>query len=127
MKQWMLTAILAGGFVVATQAQDRMPQRPAKERIEMQMKWVNKNLTLTPSQATKMKDVLYQFALKRDSIAGAGRPDPSQRGAMRQFKEQRDAAVKAVIPADQFAKWTAHEEEMRQKRGKMPPPPAGGE
>ena len=111
---FMVALCLVCGLQLTAQQEGRQKRTPL-ERADMQMKWSSKNLNLSSSQGSQLKDIFYKYAVKRDSIADSRR-DPSRRDAMLLLQQQRETEIKGVLSAAQFSQFQAHEQEMRNRR-----------
>jgi len=115
--------IIVLSLATAVNAQEPHQKRTPAERAEMQVNWMRKNLAINDAQAQKSKSVIEKYANKRDSLAQGPR-NPAKRAAMEDLMKQRDEEIKPLLNNDQFAKFKAHEAEIRakmaDKAGKMP-------
>jgi protein CpxP len=98
------------------------PGKPSKktpqERAGNQTERLAKELSLTPEQAAKVKEILSSKVTEMDSLrakkmAGAEKKDvrTDRKAAM----EKTDAELKAVLTPEQYAKLKAIQEEKKEK------------
>ncbi len=121
MKKLMIITVLAG-MTMAAQAQDKA-QRTPEERAKMRTERLTKELELTPEQATKVQAINVKYADKVDEARKEREADRAEvRKEAKTMHDAHDAEMKAVLTADQYAKWTARKEEMKarhmERRGK---------
>ena len=112
MRKMLIAAMLLVLVGQAAFAQDGRMKKTPEERTEMQMKWANKNLSLTDDQSTRLQEVVLRYAKKRDSVMAQSN---GERGAGRPVMEKRDTEIKGILNDDQYKKYKAHEQEMREK------------
>ena len=115
MKKLMMIAVLAG-MTVAAQAQDKVKKSP-EERAKARTEHMTKELGLSPEQASKLEAINLKYADKGAELRKEREAERAE--ARREGKELRDAheaEMKAVLTPDQFAKWMAKREEMKEKR-----------
>jgi Spy/CpxP family protein refolding chaperone len=115
---FLFIALLVGTSAFAQQTQGQGRARlSAEERAAMQLERYQKQLDLTPDQATKIKAIVMASAQDMDKMRAAGtRPD---RAAMQAEAQKRAVEINAILtPAQQekFAKMLAEQME-RQNNG----------
>jgi Spy/CpxP family protein refolding chaperone len=123
---FLFIALLAGTSAFAQQTQGAQGQGRARlsteERAAMQLERYQKQLDLTPDQATKIKAIVLASAQDMDKMrAAGGRPD---RAAMQAEAQKRAAEINAILtPAQQekFAKMLAQQMERGQGGGQGGP------
>jgi len=97
------------GFIVAlsiatfAQSKEREKRTP-EERAARQTEKMTKELSLTPSQATKVKAILVHRNSQRDSIRAA---KSGERRDFKAAKDKTDADLKAILTPDQYTKMQA--------------------
>ena len=94
-------------------AQQMQPRSP-KDRAERQAGWMNKNLALTEEQNKEVYDILLKYATQADETRSAAR-GPEKRAERQGIQKDREADLKAVLTGEQFQKYQAHEQEMKEK------------
>ncbi|MBX2972658.1 MAG: hypothetical protein KF797_06115 [Flavobacteriales bacterium] len=115
MKKLLIVAVMAG-MAVAAQAQDKA-QRTPEERAKMRTERLTKELELTPEQAAKVEAINMKYAGKVDEVRKEREAERAEvRKEAKTMHDAHDAEMKAVLTADQYAKWTARKEEMRNKQ-----------
>jgi protein CpxP len=126
----LMAALAAGALIAlapALQAQDK-PARPeggprAGQRGDMAKERLNKmaeELNLTADQKTKVEAVLKEQA---ETMRGLRDAAPEERREkMQAARKEIDGKIKAILTAEQYAKW----EKMRAQRGPGGPGGPGG-
>lgn len=113
MKKLMIVAALAG-MSVAVQAQDKEGRKTPEERAQLRTERLTKELELSPEQATQVQAINLKYADKMDELR---KEREAERGAMRSdaqaMGDAHDTEMKAVLTADQYAKWTTRKEELK--------------
>lgn len=126
----MKKLILVGASVlmmsVMAVAQPGKPRKTSQERVENQTEKLTKELSLTPEQVVKVKEILSSKVSEMDSVrakkmSGADKKDvrTDRKAAM----EKTDAELKAVFTPEQYTKYRAMLEEKKDKmqdRSKKP-------
>jgi periplasmic protein CpxP/Spy len=115
-------AISAKAPVAAVQQGQGQGQATPEERAERQLKMLTETLTLTADQSTKLKPILLarlteQSAL-REKMQGGDRE--AMMGEFRKLNDKYNPQIKAVLTAEQYAKYEANQAQMRgggQRRG----------
>jgi len=111
LKGLCLVAALFVSF--GSDAQQMQPRSP-KDRAERQAGWMNKNLALTEEQNKEVYDILLKYATQADETRSAAR-GPEKRAERQGIQKDREADLKAVLTGEQFQKYQAHEQEMKEK------------
>ncbi|MCB9178843.1 MAG: hypothetical protein H6590_05420 [Flavobacteriales bacterium] len=115
MKKLMMIAVLAG-MTMAAQAQDKVKKSP-EERAKARTEQLTKELGLSPEQAAKVEAINLKYADKGAEMRKereAERAEARKEG--KEMRDAHDAEMKAVLTHDQYVKWTAKKEEMKEKR-----------
>ncbi|HPF91983.1 MAG TPA: hypothetical protein PLL57_15085 [Flavobacteriales bacterium] len=115
MKKLMMIAALAG-MTVAAQAQDHQKKSP-EERARVRTEHMTKELGLSPEQVAKVEAINLKYADKGAELRKEREAERAE--ARKEGQEMRDAheaEMKAVLTPDQYAKWMAKKEEMKEKR-----------
>lgn len=119
-------------FVFFAQAQP--PKAPSiEERLAHVSGKLEKEITLTTAQKEKIKSAYQHFFEsmeklrdKNDKYSVPPPPPPADKAAVEKLSKERDAQIKRVLTAAQFAKYTEIEKTMRPpapgKPGAPPPP-----
>ena len=126
MKKLLVLSVMlvaAFSFATAQQGQRQGGQRQtAEERAKAQVERMEKLLTLTADQKTKIQAAELELAKKSDTLRQNSQGDrEGMRTAMEEINKTRDTKYKAILTADQFKKYTADREqrqkEMAERRG----------
>lgn len=136
MKKVLLIAILFLGVFSFAQAQRGSGQRPSQtagaraqmspaERIENQVKQMKERLVLTDDQTVKVKGILTKYsekqqaAFKKAKESGQEVDREKMREEMKATMEKQNSEIKALLTAEQKAKYEAmmKEREERMKNG----------
>jgi periplasmic protein CpxP/Spy len=100
-------------------AQDQRQQMTPEQRAERQTTMMQKNMNLTTDQTAKVKDINAKYASKNADLMQAG-GDQSQ--ARQKMMMDKEAEMKGVLTADQFAQYQKMEQAMMQRmKGRMQP------
>ena len=121
MKNWftIFAVVLQLFCSVCIIAQEMQPRSP-KERAERQTNWMQKNLALTEEQNKKAYEINLKHALQIDGAMNDA-PGRDRREEIRGINIRKDAALKLVLNVDQYQKYLAHEQEMREQSNEMNP------
>ena len=87
-------------------AQDQMQRKTPEQRAATQTQWMQQNLQINNDQSTKVHDVILKYASQAEAAS---------RDQRQSIMANRDADLKLVLTADQFQKYQAHEQQMREK------------
>lgn len=112
-------AIVAMQLTVGTLAVagelDRLKNTTPEERAKAQTAFMTSKLDLKPDQKPKVAEVNLKYAKKMDPVLkGEAGPFMKMR-EMRKIGEEKDAELKHLLSPDQFDKYLASKEEMREK------------
>ncbi len=118
-KSTLVFALLLSATMVFAQDGQNQKKTP-EERAANQTAWMQKNLGLTGDQFTKVHDIILASARSQENVNTAA---GNNTGARQKIAKNRDEQIKNVLTADQYTKYQAHVEEMKQKmmerRGNM--------
>lgn len=115
MKKLMIIAVMAG-MAVSAQAQEKAGKTSA-ERAQQRTERMTKELALTPEQKAKVEAINLRYAEKGAEVRQAREAERAQaRKEGKAMHDAHDAEMKTVLTAEQYTKWVAHKEEMKQKR-----------
>lgn len=108
-----LIAVLFGSsFAIAQQQQ--MQQRTPRERAQNQTRMMQKNLGLTDDQNKKVYDIILKYAQQADNARNEA-PGRDRRQEMKEIQNNKEADLKAVLTGEQFQKYQAYQQEMKEK------------
>jgi len=96
-----------------TYAQQQMPRTP-EERAQKQLNWMQKNLGLTDDQGKKAYAILLSAAIQADKVKGE-QPGQDKRMDRDDVMKTRDSNMQQVLTGDQYQRYLAHEQELRDK------------
>jgi hypothetical protein len=112
----MIVAVQLLAFTFPASAQlDKLKNTTPEQRATVQTDLMKLKLGLTPEQTRKVVDINLKYAKRMDPII-KGSAGPFMR--MRQMKEinqEKEAELKQVLSPEQFEKFLASKEEMREK------------
>jgi periplasmic protein CpxP/Spy len=119
----ILTALTMFAVVFALQAQrGQRQQLTPEQRAEKQTEMMTEKLSLTPEQASKIKDINLKYADKHKAQKDEAKGEREKnRSAMQQLQDERKAEINAVLNKDQQAKY----EQMQAKNRKAGPGKGG--
>ena len=109
-------AVMTACFVMAVStgyAQQQMRRTP-QERAQKQVQWMQKNLGLSEAQNVKAYEVILHFANRVDEIK-TNEYGKEKRMDVRDLQQEKEAGLKSVLTADQFDRYMAHEQEMKER------------
>jgi len=110
LKLSLVSSVLLSSSVLF--AQDQMQKRTPEERAKRQTEWMEKNLSLTQDQDSKVYNIVLKYAqMMQNTSSSPNVPETQRQGIM----TARDNELKGVLTGDQFQKFQAHETEMREK------------
>ncbi|ATL49339.1 hypothetical protein COR50_20360 [Chitinophaga caeni] len=120
----MVFACLLVGMTAFAQQGPGGQRRSVEDRVKMTMEWMNKELSLTADQNTKITAIQTDFYKSMDKMRESGeRPD---RETFKKMNDEKEAKIKEVLTEEQYKTYTAKLEEMRKRRGGMRPRGGGG-
>ena len=112
----MITLLLM--ISIASYAQPR-PGKTPRERAENQTHWMDKNLGLSREQSKKVYDIVLYYAKEADKTA-RNMPPGREKGMEKQgIRIDREKELKQVLSADQYDRYMAHMQEMKERRKAM--------
>ena len=100
---------------VVAMAQQGRPRRTPAERAERQTRWMRDNLRLSKEQDDKVYGIILHYAQEADKV----RMEPKGREKKMDRQDMmigRETELKQVLSPDQYSKYIAHLEEMKQRR-----------
>ena len=125
MKHLVKSAIMLGVLFTSslTFAQQQMPHKTPEEKAQNNTRWMQKNIALTEEQSKKVYDIILRYVKQADD-ARSSAPGPERRQEMQGIEAAKDNELRGVLTGDQFQKYQAHMQEMKQKmqerRSNMP-------
>lgn len=99
---------------ISVHAQER-PQKSPMQRADNQTRWMQKNLGITPEQSEKVHDIILYYASENDR-AKAEAPGREKKMDKQGIRKGREQELKEVLTADQYEKYLAHLQQMKERR-----------
>ncbi|KQB40320.1 hypothetical protein [Flavobacterium aquidurense] len=133
MKKLFIAALLFVGIASFAQEADQKPAREPREKLtpeqrnEKQLKKITSELNLDANQQVQVKQLLAERSAKAEKLReerknrkdSNTKPTAAEKEAfkneLKAEKDANDAKMKAILNADQYKKWTAIQEEKRDK------------
>jgi protein CpxP len=138
MKKLFIAALLFVGVASFAQDADQKPAREPREKLtpeqrtEKHLQKLTTDLNLDANQQAQVKQLLAERSAKAENFKAARadrkdsnvKPTAAEKEAFKKDvmaeKEANDAKMKVILNADQYKKWTAIQEENKEKaREKM--------
>jgi len=117
MKRLFVIGIMLIATVTLATAQQRQ-QMSAEERAKAQTERMEKLLTLTAVQKTKIQAIDLELSKEMTTLMQNNQGDrEGMRAAMQTIDKKRDEKYKAVLTADQFKKYLDDKEQRQRERG----------
>src|SRR5215831_5403221 len=114
----LLVAAMSLLIVVAAAAQNEMEKLKSstpQERARLQTEMMKTKLGLTPDQMPKVAAINQKYAQRMEPII-KGQEGPLMRlRQMREVGQAKEAELKGVLSPEQFQKYLAEKQEMREK------------
>ena len=114
----LLVATMSLLIVVAAGAQNEMEKLKSstpEERARLQTEMMKVKLSLTPDQTPKVAAINQKYAQRTEPII-KGQEGPLMRlRQMREVGQAKEAELKGVLSPEQFQKYLAEKQEMREK------------
>jgi len=108
----LMTVVLS--LSITVHAQDRQPKTPM-QRADNQTRWMQKNLGITNAQSEKVHDIILYYATENDK-AKADPPGRDKKMEKQGIRKGREQELKEVLTADQYEKYLAHLQQMKERR-----------
>jgi hypothetical protein len=107
------------GFVLASRAfaadLDALKDTTPGERAKVQTAMMKERLGLSAEQTPKIGEINLKYAEKMEPIIKGSQGPLMKMRAARGVEEQKEAELKGILSADQFQKFQASKEEMRER------------
>ena len=114
----LLVAVMSLLIVVAAGAQNEMEKLKSstpEERARLQTEMMKVKLALSPDQTPKVAAINQKYAQRMEPII-KGQEGPLMRlRQMREVGQAKEAELKGVLSPEQFQKYLAEKQEMREK------------
>ena len=112
------TAIaLFGAFAGPAGAQmlEKLKKTTPEQRAKIQTELMKAKLDLNPAQVGQVGALNLKYAQKMQPLIAGGSGPLMEMREMREINEQKEADLKKILTSDQFEKYLAAKEEMREK------------
>ncbi|MEA3412949.1 MAG: hypothetical protein U9R74_15620 [Pseudomonadota bacterium] len=115
----LLIAVLpAAGFAEEDKAEkikEVIDKTTPEGRAAFQTHRMKNTLGLDQEQIDKVREINLKYARKVETTVGASEGELRKLEEMREIGEEKDRELKAILSADQYDKYLALKEEMREK------------
>jgi Spy/CpxP family protein refolding chaperone len=113
----LLLSLLSASSVLFAQEQGygKGPRKSPQERALNQTQMMQKNLSLTADQNKKVYEINLKHAAAMDKLMDEPKGE-GKRSEMQGINAQKDGDLKQVLTAEQFQKYQAMVQEMKEKR-----------
>jgi len=113
-KKLLLVTSILWMMVITTNGQQRggTPEERAKRTTDM----IKEATGIDAATATKVEAIALKYAKEMATLREKTPDREARREPQKALNDKQDAELKAVLTADQFAKWTKKQDEMRQAR-----------
>lgn len=89
------------------------------QRARFEDRWMEKNLQLSHDQAAKVEEINLSAAEQTQSIYDSQQGKLRKGREIKRVQEEKERQLERVLTEEQFAKYQAKKEEMRQKMHEM--------
>ena len=110
----VVIALLVSAPTVFAQM-DKLKQSTPQERARIQTDMMKAKLGLSPDQLTKVAAINEKYAQQMQPIIQSSEGPFMRMRQMREVSTAKEAELKGVLSADQFQKYLAEKEEMKEK------------
>ena len=107
---WMIVMTACG------QPQQNRPNWTPEQMAKRQTEMIKEATGIDDATAAKVDAINLKYAKEMVSIREKNKDREAMRGAMKELREKKEADLKTVLTADQFAKMLERQEEMRKNR-----------
>ena len=94
---------------------DKLKNTTPEERAGAQTEMMKSKLALTPEQTPKIAAINQKYAKEMDPVIKGSEGPLMKVRHMKQINTKKEAELKRVLSADQFQKYLASKEEMREQ------------
>ena len=117
MKKLFFVATIVCMLAITVNAQQRggTPEERAKRQTEM----IKETTGIDAAKATKVEAILLKYAKEMATLREKTPDREARREPQKALTDKQEAELKTVLSADEFAKYTAKQEEMRKNRGQQ--------
>ena len=107
--------LLIASAITASAQADKLKNTTPQERAKAQTLFMKSKLGLSEAQLPKVEAVNLKYAEKLDPVIKGSAGPLVKMEAVRQANEEKEAELKGILSPDQFQKYLAAKEEMREK------------
>jgi len=105
-----------GNFAYSQEKLDEfMTETTPEERAQFQTDYMKENLSLTGDQEKKVHDVNVKYAEKMQEAYEAPNNEQQKLNAMKRINAEKEAELKLILSADQYATYEKNKEAMKKK------------
>ena len=112
-----LGLLLIASAITASAQLDKLKNTTPQERAKAQTIFMKSKLDLTEAQLPKVEALNLKYAEKLDPVIKGSAGPLVKMGEFRQANEDKEAELKGILSPDQFQKYLAAKQEMREKVG----------
>ena len=110
-----LGLLLIASAITASAQLDKLKNTTPQERAKAQTIFMKSKLDLTEAQLPKVEALNLKYAEKLDPVIKGSAGPLVKMGEFRQANEDKEAELKGILSPDQFQKYLAAKQEMREK------------
>ena len=110
-----LGLLLIASAITASAQLDKLKNTTPQERAKAQTIFMKSKLDLTEAQLPKVEALNLKYAEKLDPVIKGSAGPLVKMGKFRQANEDKEAELKGILSPDQFQKYLAAKQEMREK------------
>jgi len=122
MKTWKITVaftvttvLLIASALTATAQLDKLMNTTPQQRADAQTEFMQTKLALTADQTPKVAALNLKYAQKMDPIIKGSSGPLMKMRQMSEVNQEKEAELQQLLSADQFQKYLASKEELREK------------
>jgi hypothetical protein len=110
-----LGLLLIASAITASAQLDKLKNTTPQERAKAQTIFMKSKLDLTEAQLPKVEALNLKYAEKLDPVIKGSAGPLVKMGEFRQANEDKEAELKGILSPDQFQRYLAAKQEMREK------------
>jgi hypothetical protein len=112
-----LGLLLIASAITASAQLDKLKNTTPQERAKAQTMFMRSKLDLTEAQLPKVEALNLKYAEKLDPVIKGSAGPLVKMQEFRQANEDKEAEMKGILSPDQFQRYLAAKQEMREKVG----------
>jgi len=112
-----LGLLLIASAITASAQLDKLKNTTPQERAKAQTLFMKSKLDLTEAQLPKVEALNLKYAEKLDPVIKGSAGPLVKMQEFRQANEDKEAEMKGILSPDQFQRYLAAKQEMREKVG----------